>query len=480
MAEQLLIGGREQDAHEGKAFTVYEPATGEPMAEVAEAGLADVDRALDVAVRAFEEGPWPRTPATQRGRVLMRAATLVRERLEEFAVVEARNGGKPIRAARGEIETVASTLEYYAGAANKFFGEVVPVQDPGLDVVLYVPIGPAGLITPWNFPLQIATWKLAPALACGNPFVLKPAGYTPLTALMLGRLLVEAGVPEDCVSVLPGPGSTVGNALVADPRAQKISFTGSTEVGASILKASADNIARVSLELGGKSASIVFADADLEACAAASVGAAFDNAGQDCCARSRILVERPAYEDFLSLFQKHVESVRLGPPLDESTDMGPLISERQRETVRGYIDVGKEEGARVLVGGGIPEEPDLRGGWYLAPTILADVDNRWRVAREEIFGPVVAVFPFDSEDDAVRMANDSDYGLSGSLWTSNLGRALRVSKAVRTGVMSVNSSHSVHQEAPFGGFKKSGIGRELGMHSMKLYTEVKNIYFSTE
>jgi acyl-CoA reductase-like NAD-dependent aldehyde dehydrogenase len=458
---------------------VHEPATGEALAEVARAGPQEVGEALDIAVRAFEEGSWPRASATERGRVLMRAATLVRERLEDFAHVEARNGGKPIRAARGEIEMVASTLEYYAGAANKFFGDVVPVQDPGLDVVLHVPVGPTALITPWNFPLQIATWKMAPALVCGNPIVLKPAGYTPLTALMMGRLLVEAGVPEECVSVLPGPGSTAGNALVSDPRAAKVAFTGSTEVGASIVKASADNITRVSLELGGKSAAIVFGDADLEACAASSVWAAFDNAGQDCCARSRILVERPAYEDFLALYQKHVEAVRLGPPLEESTEMGPLISEGQRDSVRGYIEIGREEGARVVTGGGIPDDAGLSTGWYLSPTILADVDNGWRVAREEIFGPVAAVIPFDREEDAIRMANDSDYGLSGSLWTSNLARALRVSKAVRAGVMSVNSSHSVHVEAPFGGFRKSGIGRELGMGAMELYTEVKNVFFSS-
>src|SRR5919106_90255 len=267
----------------------------------------------------------------------------------------ARDGGKPLLAARGEIGNAANTLEYYAGAANKFFGEVVPVSDPGLDVVLHVPVGPTALITPWNFPLQIATWKAAPALACGNPIVLKPAGYTPLTALMLGKLLVEAGVPEGAVSVLPGPGSTAGQALVEDPRVAKISFTGSTEVGASIARASADNITRVSLELGGKSASIVFGDADLESCAASSVWAAFDNAGQDCCARTRILVERPVYDDFLSLYTKHVEAVRLGPPLEDGTEMGPLISERQRETVSRYVEIGQEEGARVLTGGGGPD-----------------------------------------------------------------------------------------------------------------------------
>jgi acyl-CoA reductase-like NAD-dependent aldehyde dehydrogenase len=448
------------------------------MAEVAEAGPEDARRAVDVAVRAFDEGPWPRTSATVRGRVLLRASTLVRERLEDLARLEARNVGKPIRDARDEIGIVADTLEYWGGAANKIFGETVPIQDPGLDVTLREPVGVCALITPWNFPLVISTWKIAPALACGNTIVVKPASYTPLSVLRLAEILVEAGLPPEAISVLPGPGSAVGNALVTDPRVNKVGFTGSTEVGSKIMALAARNITRVSLELGGKSANVVFADADMDTAIERSVWSVFGNTGQDCCARSRVFVEQSAYDDVVAAMAKRTDELRVGPPLAEETELGPMISAGQRETSLEYLEIGQKEGARLVTGGDIPQVAGGEGGFYLRPAVLADVRNDTRVAQEEIFGPVACLIPFDTEEEAIRLANQTEYGLSGSIWTRDLGRAIRVAKAIRTGVISVNSSHSVHTEAPFGGYKRSGIGREMGMHAVNLYTEVKNVYFS--
>jgi betaine-aldehyde dehydrogenase len=457
-------------------YDVIEPATGTTLASVAQGTAADAAAAVEAADRAFRSGPWRTLNTRERGRMLARVATLIRENRDELARIESRNVGKPLRESRDEVALAADCFEFYAGTTNKIGGQTIPAAASGVLLSFREPVGVCGIIVPWNFPIAITSWKTAPALAMGNTVVLKPAEQTPLTALRLAEIVREAGVPEGVFNVVTGPGSSVGTAIVRHPLVRKVAFTGSTEVGKEVMRLAADDIKRVSLELGGKSANLIFDDCDFERAVASAASSALGNAGQDCCARSRILVHAPLYERFVTALAATFEALRVGDPLEESTEMGPLVTTAHRDRVMSYIESGKTDGATLVTGGTPRRDGTLANGCFLAPAIFTDVRPGMRIVREEIFGPVVTVMRFRDEQEAVSIANDSEYGLSGSIWTRDGARALRVARAIESGNLSINSGSSVHLEAPFGGVKKSGLGRELGLQALDHYTEWKTVY----
>src|SRR6201996_4527370 len=473
--ESMLINGKWTEGTSSKRIPVYDPSTEEVIAEIPDASTADIDAAVAAARHAFDEGGWPQTSAQERGRILFRIAAKLREQASALAELETRNCGKPIVESEYDIADAATVFEYYGGLANKVSGTVNPVPDNALSLSVKEPVGVAGQIIPWNYPLGMASWKLAPALAAGCTCVLKPAEQTPLTMLKLAGWLGECGVPAGVVNVVTGLGQTAGAAIVAHRAVDKIAFTGSASVGKLIMRSAADTLKRVTLELGGKSPNIFFADADFEAAIDGALFGIFINQGEVCSAGSRVLVQRSIYSKFVDAMTEKARTIKLGAPLDRSTKMGPLVSKEQYDRVSSYLQVGKKE-AKLALGGGRPD--GFSRGYYVQPTIFYDVDNSARIAREEIFGPVASVIPFEDERDALKIANDTSFGLAAAVWTRDIYRALRMVKAIRAGVVWVNHMQPTYVEAPWGGFKQSGFGRELGIHGIAEYLETKQVHIN--
>jgi acyl-CoA reductase-like NAD-dependent aldehyde dehydrogenase len=470
---QLFVDGQHRNGAAGRKTPLTNPATEEVFTEIAAAEIADVNSAVESAHRAWESG-WRDMSPGKKAEILFNVAKLLRDNLETIAQLETLHIGKPISDARDEVGLGARVFEYYAGAISRFFGQTIPVARGGFDFTFRQSMGVAACIVPWNFPFPIACWKTAPALAAGNCVVLKPATISPLTALLLGEIAHRAGLPAGVLQVIPGPGSAIGEALVTHPLVRKVSLTGSTAVGRRVMELAARDFKRISLELGGKSPNVVFADSDWTRAAESSPMSVFANTGQDCCARSRMFVERTIFEPFVERFTAATEKLVTGDPAKSETQLGPMVSKSQRATVEEYLADARSSGAQFRSGGARPHPK----GFYLSPTILLNVKTESRCWQEEIFGPVVCLTPFDDEEQMIREVNASPFGLSGSLWTNDLRRALRVAKRIESGVLSINSHSSVHVEAPFGGFKQSGIGRDLGMAAMEGYTELKNIYIA--
>ena len=473
---EVFVGGQWRPPASGETYATINPATEEVSAQVAKGDERDIDLAVQAARRAFDQGPWPRMAAAERARVLWKLADLITANVDEMARLESVNTGKTLfDSGKVELPFAAEVFRYYAGWTTKIHGETLNLRDGAFTFTLRQPLGVVGAIVPWNFPFLLASWKIAPALAAGNTLVLKPASLTPLTALRFAELTQEAGLPEGVFNLVPGPGGKAGMALVRHPGVDKIAFTGSTEVGKGIMREAAGSLKRVSLELGGKSPNVVFADADMEAALRGAMTGIFYNKGEVCAAGSRLLVEQRVHDEFVGKLVERVKGLKVGDPMDKGTRMGPVVSAQQLETVMGYVEAGRREGATLAAGGERVRVGDGRG-YFVQPTVFTGVSNAMRIAREEIFGPVLSVIPFKDADDAVAQGNETFYGLAAAVWTRDVGKALRVARALRAGTVWVNAYNLFDAALPFGGFKESGFGRELGQAGLDLYTEVKSVW----